>query len=227
MAEASNVNIETVRYYEKRGLIPEPPRTETGYRVYSFETVERIRFIKRAQELGFTLNEVKELLKLSDHQKTADSKDVKKVAVQKIHDIQAKIKDLEKIKTALMDLSAACPGSGYTIDQCPMISVRLLEVYQKERNNMAKRRVEIFTAGCSVCDGVVKQVRELACTNCDVVVYDLNKKCDSNECVNKANRYGVQTVPAVAINGELVDCCKNTGIEIEVLKAAGLGQMQP
>jgi hypothetical protein len=89
---------------------------------------------------------------------------------------------------------------------------------------MAKRLVEVFTAGCFVCDGVVKQVKDLACDNCEVVVYDLNKKCDTNECEEKAKVYGVQAVPAVAVNGELIDCCKNNGIDIDALKAAGVGQ---
>jgi hypothetical protein len=74
---------------------------------------------------------------------------------------------------------------------------------------MAKRLVEVFTAGF-VCDGAVKQVKNLACVNCEVVVYDLNKKCDTNECEDKAKAYGVQAVPAVAINGVLVDCAEIT-----------------
>lgn len=89
---------------------------------------------------------------------------------------------------------------------------------------MAKRVIEVFTAGCYVCDGVVKEVKDLACDNCEVVVYDFNKKCDSNECEDKAKAYGVKSVPAVAIDGKLVDCCSNNGINIDVLKAAGLGQ---
>jgi hypothetical protein len=76
---------------------------------------------------------------------------------------------------------------------------------------MAKRLVEVFTSGCYLCEDVVKQVKELACDNCEVVVYDLNKGCDTNECEVKAKQYGLRSVPAVAINGELVDCCKNNG----------------
>ncbi|MFC0274840.1 thioredoxin family protein [Metabacillus herbersteinensis] len=89
---------------------------------------------------------------------------------------------------------------------------------------MAKRLVEVFTAGCFVCDGVVKQIKDLACDNSEVVVYDLNKKYETNECEYKAKAYGVQAVPSVAINGKLVDCCKNNGIDIDALKAEGLGQ---
>jgi glutaredoxin len=89
---------------------------------------------------------------------------------------------------------------------------------------MAKRLIEVFTAGCSVCEGSVEQVRALACDNCEVVVYDLNKKCDTLECEAKAKEYGVKSVPAVAIDGKLVDCCNTNGINIDALKAAGLGQ---
>ncbi|KAA0956154.1 thioredoxin family protein [Planococcus kocurii] len=89
---------------------------------------------------------------------------------------------------------------------------------------MAKRRVEIFTAGCYLCDDTVQQVNDLACDNCEVTVYDLNKGCETNECREKAKAYGVQTVPAVAVNGELVDCCKDTGIDMDSLKKAGVGK---
>lgn len=86
---------------------------------------------------------------------------------------------------------------------------------------MSKKLVEVFTAGCNVCEEVVQQVKDLACSNCEVVVYDLNKKCDTNECETKAKAYGVKSVPAVAVNGKLVS---NNGIDINALKAAGLGQ---
>ncbi|MBN8202794.1 glutaredoxin (plasmid) [Cytobacillus firmus] len=89
---------------------------------------------------------------------------------------------------------------------------------------MAKRLIEVFTVGCSVCEGAVQHVKDLSCDNCEVVVYDLNKKCDTFECEAKVKEYVVKSVPAVAINGKLVDCCNNNGINIDALKAAGLGQ---
>ena len=87
-----------------------------------------------------------------------------------------------------------------------------------------KRLIEIFTADCYICENAVKEIKTLACPNCEVKVYDLNKKCNTNECVEKAEQYGVKSVPAVAINGKLVDCCSNRGIDYETLKRAGLGQ---
>lgn len=83
-----------------------------------------------------------------------------------------------------------------------------------------KRRVEVFTAGCAVCQGVVEMVNELACPNCDVTTYNLNK----NEGVNEAKMYGVTALPSVVINGQLLECCKRSPITMQDLKAAGVGQ---
>lgn len=89
---------------------------------------------------------------------------------------------------------------------------------------MAKRKVEVFTAGCPVCEKTVKLVRSLACPNCEVVVYDLNKGCETNECRRKAEEYGVKRIPAVAVNGKLLGCCKTGAIDVKALRAAGIGR---
>ena len=89
---------------------------------------------------------------------------------------------------------------------------------------MAKRRVEVFTAGCPVCEDAVKKVKEAACPNCEVVIYDLNSGCENNECREKAKQYGVTRVPAVAVDGRLLDCCSKGGIDVKQLKAAGVGR---
>lgn len=89
---------------------------------------------------------------------------------------------------------------------------------------MAKRKVEVFTAGCPVCEDAVKLVNSAACPNCEVKVYDLNKGCATNECREKARGYGVTTLPAVVVNGKLLDCCSRGGVRLEELKAAGVGQ---
>ena len=121
VANATQVNNETVRYYEKRGLIPDPPRTESGYRVFPFEVIERIQFIKRAQELGFTLEEIKQMLLVSDDATIYDSKEIQEFATQKIDEIESKINDLQKMKFVLKDLTKQCPGSGHPLEQCPII----------------------------------------------------------------------------------------------------------
>jgi hypothetical protein len=89
---------------------------------------------------------------------------------------------------------------------------------------IVKRRVEVFTAGCPVCTEVVGLVRAIACPSCEVQVYDLREGCATNECREKAVRYGVTAVPAVAVNGVLLDCCRRGPLDSAVLRAAGIGQ---
>lgn len=88
---------------------------------------------------------------------------------------------------------------------------------------MAKLKVEVFTAGCPVCEGALKLVRSVACPKCEVVVYDLNKGCKTNECRDKAKAYGVTRLPAVAVDGQLIECCRQGGVTLEALRAAGVG----
>ena len=118
-AERAGVNVQTVRYYERRGLIPEPPRTAAGYRQYQPEHVARIRFIKRAQELGFTLKEARELLDLRAEPE-ADSTDVRRYAVSKIEDVRTRIRDLMRIEATLEELVDACEGNHPT-SECPIL----------------------------------------------------------------------------------------------------------
>ena len=85
---------------------------------------------------------------------------------------------------------------------------------------MAKRKVEIFSAGCPVCQDVIELVKRLACPSCEVVVLDMNDPHVSE----RARSLGIRSVPAVAIDGELVECCAGRGVDEAALKAAGLGQ---
>ncbi|PFD39771.1 Hg(II)-responsive transcriptional regulator [Bacillus cereus] len=119
LAEKCGVNKETIRYYERLGLIPEPNRTEKGYRMYSLQMVDRLNFIKRTQELGFTLNEIDKLLGVVDCSE-AKCCDICDFTVLKLEDIQRKIQDLKKIKQMLIDLKERCPENK-DIYECPII----------------------------------------------------------------------------------------------------------
>ncbi len=89
---------------------------------------------------------------------------------------------------------------------------------------MAKRLVEVFTAGCPLCDETVKLVREVACENCEIQVYDLRQGCATNECLEKATQYGINRVPAVVIDSQLAGCCQNQQpVSRQALVAAGIG----
>lgn len=86
-----------------------------------------------------------------------------------------------------------------------------------------KRKVEIFTAGCPVCEPAVDLVNKLACESCEVIVYDLREGCITNECREKVKHYGIARLPAVAVNGSLLDCCKLGEITESELLQAGIG----
>lgn len=121
LAKAAGVNIETIRFYERHGIIPEPPRRSSGYRQYSAEFVTRIRFIKRAQELGFSLKEIEELLALRVDSQTVCS-DVQRRAEAKVHTIEQKIQMLQKMKQILLELLAHCHAQEPT-GACPLLEV--------------------------------------------------------------------------------------------------------
>ena len=122
VAEKCDVSTDTLRYYEKRGLIAEPPRFESsGYRAYPHETVERVRFIKQAQELGFTLDEIGRLLELRADS-TASCSQVREIAREKISRIRQKIAHLERMLTGLEDLARICPGD-VPADACPIVEI--------------------------------------------------------------------------------------------------------
>ena len=119
LAREAGVNLETVRYYERRGLLPRPPRSASGYRLFPAEAARRLRFIRHAQELGFSLGEIRELLSLRVSP-TAKRTDVRRRADAKIADIDAKIRSLESMKKTLRKLTNACEGCA-PVAECPIL----------------------------------------------------------------------------------------------------------
>jgi Hg(II)-responsive transcriptional regulator len=119
LARQAGVNVETLRFYEREGLLAEPPRRASGYREYPPEAVDLVLFIQRAKQLGFSLKEVKELLALREVPRATCS-DVVVIAERKVADIDARISDLRAMRAALTKLLKQCPGSA-PIAQCPII----------------------------------------------------------------------------------------------------------
>ena len=117
LAKRAGVRIDTVRYYERNGLLAPKTRLPSGYRRYSEVEVARLRFIRRAQALGFTLKEVRELLALS---KSRDVARVKRRAQDKLADVEQRIAALERVRMGLSSLIAECPGHGQAAD-CPIL----------------------------------------------------------------------------------------------------------
>ncbi len=119
VARRAGVGVETVRFYERQGLLEEPARRESGYRQYAADAVGRLRFIRRAKDLGFTLKEIKELIALGQDP-DATRADVRRKAEDKIADIEARVRDLLRIKGALQALTSACDGHG-PLEGCPIL----------------------------------------------------------------------------------------------------------
>ena len=116
LAKASDVHIETIRYYQRRGLLPEPPRPARSVRRYDTDTVARLGFIRRAQELGFTLEEVKALLRLGE---TPNCRDARSLAARKLSLVESRLAGLARMRTALRSLIVQCDRGGAR--RCPII----------------------------------------------------------------------------------------------------------
>lgn len=119
LARLSGAGVETIRYYEREGLIPEPPRRGSGYRQYPEDVLARLRFIRRAKALGFSLKEIKELLELRMAPGTTCA-DIRRRAEAKIADVREKLAMLRQMEQALVKLTATCRGRGPT-SECPIL----------------------------------------------------------------------------------------------------------
>jgi MerR family transcriptional regulator, copper efflux regulator len=128
VAKRAGVPIDTIRYYEREGLLPEPLRRASGYRSYNESAVSRLRFIRRAKDLGFTLEEIRDLLALSADRHRG-VKAVRQRAQERLASIDARIAELSRIRKGLEQLIDACPGRGDP-EQCPILRALAEEMPQ-------------------------------------------------------------------------------------------------
>lgn len=151
VAKRAGVNIQTVRYYERRGILSPDGRRDSGYRLYADDAIRKIRFIKNAQELGFTLKEIDRLLRLSVG-KAARCEDVRKKAEKHLKDVQGKVEHLKSIEKILGELIRTCLKKGRT-DPCPIL--RSLEVSEEVPPHGSGMRLLNETVGSAgrVVDG--------------------------------------------------------------------------
>lgn len=175
-AERAGVGVETIRFYERRGLIEQPARPRSGgYRFYDDEVVERIRFIRQAQELGFSLREIAELLSLRADP-TADCGDVRAQAMTKREEVDHKIAQLRRIRSALDELIATCPGGGGALRACTIIDALNGRPATKtdrpsakaRRQQQAPKGQDVKTATFKIdgmhCDGCARTIEALVST---------------------------------------------------------------
>lgn len=120
LAKRAGVAIDTVRYYEREGLLPKPPRQRSGYRRYEQGDVLRLRFIRRAKALGFTLEEIGGLLELSER-RNDDMADLKQAADLRLQALDTRIAELERVRAGLQQLVTTCPGHG-ALATCPILA---------------------------------------------------------------------------------------------------------
>ena len=121
LAKACDVRTDTVRYYERIGMIGKASRTEAGYRKFDNRAAERIRFIKNAQALGFSLDEIRRLIELADAQ-TSDCSEVRRFAKTKIKDLEKQIREMRALKRELAKLVENCSGEGVPLEECNILA---------------------------------------------------------------------------------------------------------
>jgi DNA-binding transcriptional MerR regulator/copper chaperone CopZ len=161
-ARAAGVGVETIRFYERRGLVARPPKPSgTGIRRYAPETVQRVRFIRQAQQLGFTLRQIEELLSLEANPQ-ADCSDVRLRALAKIEEVDTRIGQLAEIRSALVRLMAACPGSG-ALGACSILGA--LHAAQPARPEDAVRRRARARKGANMKDAIFR-IDGMHCEGC-------------------------------------------------------------
>ncbi|MDV6317675.1 MULTISPECIES: MerR family DNA-binding protein [Halomonadaceae] len=167
VADVVGVGVETIRFYERRKLIEQPPRPgEGGYRIYSGATVRRLHFIRRAQELGFSLREIAELLALRDAgSDQAGAGDVRQRAMTKLHDVDQKIDQLRRIRQGLAALVDRCPGQG-PLQCCSIFDALEQNAGPASRPTMSEEismqtvRLSIGGMHCNGCEEIVRHVLE-------------------------------------------------------------------
>ncbi|WP_057830555.1 MerR family transcriptional regulator [Colwellia sp. TT2012] len=126
LAKKTACKVETVHYYEKIGLMPEPPRTDGGHRVYALPHVKRLNFIRRSRALGFRIEQIKELLKFIDEPNHYCG-EVKAMAMQQASVVQEKIDDLQRLQSALNEMIIQCSSGNKQVDDCPIIDALYTE----------------------------------------------------------------------------------------------------
>jgi len=228
LANRFSLNVRTLRYYEARGILPVAARRESGYRLYSEADAERLAFVLQAKRVGFSLEEIGEIVRLGRHGKACGY--VRGKLAEHIARVDAEREALSHLRANLAQAQAAWdePEAGSEGAICGLIEewasaspVTATNKTNQESNGMAKRRVEVFTAGCPLCDPVVKLVRQVACDNCDVTVYNLNGDA---EAAKRAKAAGVNRVPMVLVDGKPAACCTaSDAVTEEGLRAAGVG----
>jgi DNA-binding transcriptional MerR regulator len=241
LAKRFGLNVRTIRYYEAIGLLPVPARTEGGYRLYSEGDAERLAFVLQAKRVGFSLEEIQRIVRLGEHGSACEY--VRETLSRHIAEVEARIAELQRLRAELVAAASAWqeprgPKSGHvcgliegwapspqTVEHPPRrkdgaCGGTLSTTDKEEEMTTPKRKVDIFTAGCPVCDPVVELVKRIACGSCEVAVHNVK---DDPKAAERARSANVQRLPMVLVDGKPADCCQAGAVTEAGLRAAGIG----
>lgn len=193
MAKRAGVKVSTLRYYDTCGLLPPAQRTESGYRLYTPEQLERLRFILEARRLGLNLRQIRQVLALHDEgQKPCEQ--VVPLLQRVVAWLSERIEQLRVRRDALL-FALAHAQQANSDTPCRLLTLAI--DYYERRWSLMARTIEVFTAGCPLCDEAVKRVRNaVAQCGCTVVTRTPD--------IPEAQRYGIRAVPAIMVDGQLV-----------------------
>lgn len=222
MARRLGLSVRTLRFYESIGLLPDRVRTAAGYRLYTDREEQRVRFILQAKRAGFSLDQIRRIMQLGQDGHACEY--VRLALVEHISALDAQIAGLERFRSELAAVAVRWWEAGGLAEGqiCGLIEglSSPTSIDGGIEMSTTRRRVEVFTAGCPVCDPVVEMVKRLACDNCDVIVHDLQ---NDPEAAQKAVAIGVHRVPMVLVDGHTAQCCHTGPVTEEGLRAAGIG----
>lgn len=223
LAKRFGLNVRTLRYYEAIGLLPEPARTESGYRLYSAEDARRLQFVLQAKRVGFSLEEIRRIVQLGRHGAACGY--VRETLARHLAEIDRQIADLQCLRAELSAAATAWrePGAAASGQVCGLIerwSSSPRTTYEEADMATQKRKVEVFTAGCPVCEPVVEMVQRIACPSCDVTVYNVK---DDPQAAARARAANVQRLPMVMVDGKPAECCQVGPVTEAGLRAVGIG----
>lgn len=192
MARRAGVKVSTLRYYEARGLLPPAHRTESGYRLYGREQLERLQFILEAKRLGLSLHAILQVLALRETEEEP-CEQVSRMLQRAVRRLEERIAHLRARREALVYALTQAPRRCEQ-SPCPLLSAAI--DYYRRRLAMA-RLIEVFTAGCPLCDETVQRVKNaVAQCGCQVVT----RAPDSPE----AQQYGIRAVPTIVVDGQVL-----------------------
>jgi DNA-binding transcriptional MerR regulator len=223
LARRLGLNVRTLRYYERIGLVPPPMRAESGYRLYCESDEQLLRFVLHAKRLGFSLVVIRRIVQLGREGSACGY--VREALSERLAELDVQIADLQRIRSQLSAVASDWQerGSSARGRLCGLIeesSLSPLMIEEERIMSTRTRKVEVFTAGCPICEPAVELVRRIAGSDDDVTIYDVNS---DPQAAARARAANVTRLPTVLVDGRPAGCCQFGPVTEADLRAAGVG----